>query len=154
MIDKSALENFINKKLEGTDLFLVDISVSEGNIVKVELDSDTSVDIDECVKLTREIESEFDRDKEDYELEVGSVGITSPLKMKRQYTKYVGKEMELVTKDGKKLKGMLKAADPETFVIESEEKVKAEGSKRPVVEKVDHTFGYGDVKQIKYLLKF
>ena len=78
MIDKTALAAFIEERLEGSDLFLVDLSISGQNEIRVEIDSDTSVDIDRCVDLTREIESAFDRDVEDYELEVGSSGLTTP----------------------------------------------------------------------------
>lgn len=154
MIDKQALTEFIEKSLEGTDLYLVDVEVAAGNTIKVEVDSDNAVDIDECVALTRKIEGEFDRDKEDYELEVGSAGITSPFKVKRQYEKNIGKEVEVLTKDGKKLTGLLRSADDNDFTIVCDEKVKKEGIKKPVIEKVEHTFGYGDVKYTKYLLKF
>ena len=58
--------------MEGTDLFLVDVRISKDNNIVVEIDSDTSVDIDECIRLNRLVESEFDRDEEDYELEIGS----------------------------------------------------------------------------------
>lgn len=154
MIDKTALAAFIEKQLEGTDLYLVELEIGSGNEIRVEIDSDTSVDIDRCVSLTREIEDEFDRDVEDYELEVGSSGITSPFKVVRQYIKNIGHDVEVLTKDGKKLKGMLKSADESGFTIVTEEKVKSEGARRPVVEKVEHTFPYGDVKYTKYLLQF
>lgn len=154
MIDKTALAAFIERQLEGTDLYLVELEISSGNEIKVEIDSDTSVDIDSCIKLTREIEAEFDRDVEDYELEVGSSGLTSPFKIPRQYVKNIGHEVELLTKDGKKMKGLLKGADDNGFTIISEEKVKPKGAKKPVVEKVERTFPYGDVKYTKYLLQF
>ena len=56
MIDKTALKAFVEKQLEGTDLFLVGIDISPDNDITVEIDSDTSVDIDRCVGLTKEIE--------------------------------------------------------------------------------------------------
>ena len=154
MIDKTALTTFIESQLEGTGLYLVDLTVSPANEIKVEVDSDTSVDIDECVALTRKIEQEFDRDKEDYELEVGSAGLTSPFKVRRQYEKNIGHEVEVLSADGKKYKGLLREAGDDSFTIVCEEKVKPEGAKRPVIEKVEHTFGYGDVKYTKYLLQF
>lgn len=154
MIDKTVLTEFIEKQLEGTDLFLVDLTISGDNEIKVEIDSDTSVDIDRCVELTREIEDAFNRDDEDYELEVGSSGLTTPFKVKRQYDKNIGNDVEVLAKDGKKYKGMLRSAADDSFTIVSEEKVKPEGAKRPVVEKVERTFDYGEVKYTKYLLQF
>ncbi len=154
MIDKTELSSFIEKQLEGTDLYLVELLVSPSNEIKVEIDSDSSVDIDECIALTRAIEEAFDRDVEDYELEVGSAGLTSPFKVVRQYRKNLGNEVEVLAADDKKYKGMLKEAGPESFTVVCEEKVKPEGAKRPVLEKVERTFGYGDVKYTKYLLQF
>ena len=154
MIDSKEIRNFVEKELEGTDLFLVDVKVKPENLIEVEIDSDGPVSIEECEKLTRAIESEFDRDKEDYTLEVGSAGITSPFKVKRQYLKYSGREVEVVLKDGKKLTGVLKSANDEGFTVVSMEKVKKPEAKRPVMEEVERTLGYDDVKQTKYILKF
>lgn len=154
MIDKVALTEFIESQLQDTDLYLVEVTVSPSNEICVEIDSDGSVDIDECVRLTHAIEEAFDREEEDYELEVGSAGLTSPFKVLRQYQKYLGQEVEVLACDGKKYKGMLREANPDNFTIVSEEKVKAEGAKRPSLEKVERTFPYGDVKYTKYLLQF
>lgn len=105
MIDKTALTAFIEGRLENTDLYLVDVEVTPANEIRVEIDSDASVDIDRCVELTREIEQEFDRDVEDYELEVGSAGLTSPFKVLRQYEKNIGNEVEVLAADGRKYRG-------------------------------------------------
>lgn len=154
MIDKKSLNDFIEERLEGSDLFLVDLRVTPANEITVEIDSDGSIDIDRCVELTREIHDAFPTDEEDYELEVGSAGLTSPLKVPRQYLKYIGEDVEVLTSDGRKLRGVLKSADGSGFTIEIEEKVKKEGAKRPVIEKADVTFPYTGVKYTKYLLQF
>ncbi|MCH5236512.1 MAG: ribosome assembly cofactor RimP [Muribaculaceae bacterium] len=154
MIDRQALKEFVENKLEGSDKFLVDLKVSNDNNIEVEIDSDNPLSIDECEALSRLIESEFDRDKEDYTLEVGSAGLTSPLKVPRQFRKYIGREIETVTNDGRKLSGLLKSADDNGFTVTVREKIKKEGMKRPVMEEVDYSFSYGEVKQTKYLLKF
>ena len=154
MLNATEIRIFVEKALEGSDLFLVDVKVKPDNLIEVEIDSDSPISIEQCEKLTREIESEFDRDKEDYTLEVGSAGITSPFKVKRQYLKNVGKEVEVVLKDGKKLTGVLKSANDQNFTVVTKEKVKKPEAKRPVIEEVEHTLGYDDVKQTKYILKF
>lgn len=154
MIDQTLLRNFIEKELDGTDYFLVDVKVKPGNEISVEIDSDNPVDIEECERLTRAIEAEFNRDEEDYTLEVGSAGLTSPFKVKRQYEKYIGREVEVLPKDGKKVSGILKKVDNEDFTVIVSEKVKKAESKRPVIEDVDHIFRYDEIKYTKYLLKF
>lgn len=154
MIDSQKLTDTVMKAIEGTDLFLVDLRVSPANEIVVEIDSPEGVDIDTCAAITRRIEQEFDRDVEDYELEVGSAGLTSPFKVLRQYEKNIGNEVEVLAADGRKYRGMLREAGPETFTVVCEEKRKPEGAKRPVVEKVERIFAYGDVKYTKYLLQF
>lgn len=154
MLEATEIRNFLEKHLEGSDLFLVDVKVKPDNFIEVEIDSDSPISIEECERLSHVIESEFDRDIEDYTLEVGSAGITSPFKVKRQYFKYIGQEVEVVLKDGKKLSGVLKDANEDNFTVVTKEKVKKPDAKRPVIEEVPHTLGYDEVKQTKYLLKF
>ena len=153
-MEAKEIREFVEKALDGSDLFLVDLKVKPDNLIEIEIDSDSPVSIEDCEKLTRAIEAEFDRDKEDYTLEVGSAGLTSPLKVVRQYRKYIGQEVEVVTKEGKKLIGMLKNVTDNDFTIVSKEKVKKPEAKRPVIEDVEHTLAYNDVKQTKYVLKF
>lgn len=154
MIDKQNLKDFIEGRLSGTEYFLVDLTVSGDNVVRVEIDSTDSVDIDRCVALSRAIEEAFPRDDEDYELEVGSAGLTSPFKVPAQYRKNLGNKVEVVTRDGRKLHGVLTAADDTSFAVETMVKVRREGVKKPVEEARSETFGYGDVKSVRYELEF
>lgn len=154
MIDKKELEAFVEKQLEGTEYFLTDLKVSATNEITVEIDSMIPGDIDECVKLTRAIEAAFDRDVEDYELEVGTAGLTSPLKVKRQYEKYIGQDLEVLTKDGKKLHGLLRSVNEDGIELAIEQKVKKEGAKRPVIETSRLDIPFSDIKKAVYDLKF
>ena len=137
------------------DLFLVDVAISADNHIVVEIDSyEGSVSIDNCVAITRAVEQAFDRDKEDYELEVGSAGLTSPLKVKAQYVKNIGNDVEVLTTQGAKLKGVLSEVGDDTFTIKVAKKVKPEGAKRPVVVEEDVTIKYSEIKYTKYLIQF
>lgn len=154
MIDKEALKKFVESRLENTPFFLTDLRVSPANEIVVEIDSDDSVDIDFCMELTRAIEAEFSRDDEDYELEVGSAGLTSPLKTRRQYLKYIGEELDVLTTDGRKLRGVLREAGDDTFTLSVTAKEKPEGAKRPVLVEKDVIIPYAQVKKAVYVLKF
>lgn len=154
MIDKTALAEFIQGKLADTPYFLVDLKVSPENEIVVEIDSPENVDIDDCIRLTRDIEEAFPRDDEDYSLEVGSAGITSPLKVLPQYIKNLGNEVEVLTADGKKLKGVLDEADEAGFTLGVETKVKVEGKKRPEIQTIPQHFTYPQVKKVTPVLKF
>lgn len=154
MIDKKALSEFIEDKLKDTDYFLVEVKVSKDNEIKVEIDSMGSADIDFCIGLSRQIEEAFSRDKEDYELEVGSAGLTAPFKVKQQFIKNIGNEVEVLAKTGKKYTGELLEVNENDFKILTIVKVKEEGKKKAVDTPTEMSFTYGDVNSVKYLLKF
>lgn len=155
MIDKQLLTETVQNALEGTDAFLVDVRVNPANEIVVEIDSSTGVDIDTCAALTRRIEEVFDRDVEDYQLEVGSAGLTAPFKVRGQYEKNLGNEIEILTADGRKLRGTLvEVAEDGAFTVEIPVKVKKEGQKRPVVEMQPHTFMPDQCKSVKYVINF
>lgn len=154
MIDKKELQAFVESQLKDTDYFLTDIKITPSNEITVEIDSLTPGDIEECVKLTKAIENAFDRDVEDYELEVGTAGLTSPLKVKRQYEKYLGQDLEVLTSDGRKLHGLLRKVDDNGIILAIEQKVKKEGVKKPVIESIDIDLPFTNIKKAVYDLKF
>lgn len=154
MAEKEIVKKLVDEKLKGSDDYLVDVSISPDNSISVEIDNDHGVSIDDCVALSRFIEAYLDREKEDFELEVGSSGITSPFKIVRQYIKNVGNEVEMLLKNGIKLTGILKAADDDAVVITVEKKVKSEESKRKITVEEDQTYSYDEIKYTKYLIRF
>lgn len=83
------------------ELFLIDFSVSADNRIKVILDGDKGVSLQDCVAISRAIEHNLDREEEDFSLEVASAGATEPLTIPRQYTKNVGRFLEVATAEGK-----------------------------------------------------
>ncbi len=153
MIDRKLVEEIVLAKLAETDCFLVDVSVSPTNVIVVEIDNETGVDIDFCVELSRHIEAQLNRDVEDFELEVGSAGLTSPFKVLAQYRKNLGKEVELLSKDGRKLSGILSQADESQFAVDVTKIVKLEGAKRKTPQTETLVFGYGDVKYVRAVIK-
>ena len=153
MIDKTALEQVIIEALEGSKLYLVTLQVSKDNVIDIALDSDEDITIDDCVAVNNAVHAAFDRDDEDYELTVGSYGITSPLLLPRQYLKNVGYEVEVLTCDGRKLKGVLAAADDEGFTLSMTVKRKLEGKKRPELVEEQERFKYSDIKYTKNIIK-
>ena len=154
MIDKEALQRFVESRLEGTDYFLVDLSVSPANEIKVEIDSMGPIDIDYCVELSREIEEAFPRDSEDYELEVGSAGLTSPFKVRRQYEKHIGRDIEVRTKKGEIVRGTLRRVEEGGIALDTRVKVRPEGAKRPVEQTVSREIPFDEIREASYLLVF
>ncbi len=154
MIDKNVVKKLVDEWLEGKEYFLVDIQVSADDRIVVEIDHADGVWVDDCAELSRYIEDHLSRDEEDYELEVGSTGLGHPFKVPQQYVNNIGNEVEVLTAEGKKVKGMLKAVDGTRFTVSVTEKVKVEGKKRPVKMDVDHDYDMNEVKYTKYIISF
>ena len=154
MIDKNVVRNLVEEWLQDKEYFLVDVEISPDDRIVVEIDHADGVWIEDCVELSRYIEDRLDRDEEDYELEVGSAGLGQPFKVPQQYVNFIGKNVEVLDGDGKKVKGVLKSVDGNDFTVTVAEKVKQEGKKRPVLTDVDHTYQMDKVKYTKYLISF
>lgn len=154
MIDKSNVKATVEEWLEGKEYFLVDISVDNQNRIVVEIDHKEGVWIEDCCELSRFIESKFDREEEDYELEVGSAGIGQPFKVVQQYINNIGNDIEFLTADGRKMEGVLTSADDNGFVVTVSQKQKVEGKKRPQIVETEMPFGYNEVKWVKAVIDF
>lgn len=154
MIDKLQIQDIAEDFLLNSDIFLVDVAIRPGNIIIIEIDSQEGVSIEDCIALSKHIESKLDRDVEDFELEVGSAGVTSPFKITRQYEVNIGNEVEVLTKGGQKLTGILKNCDDTTFVVTITKMEKPEGAKRKIAVEEDLSFKYDEVKYTKYLIRF
>ncbi len=154
MLDLDKIRAVAEENLAGGELFVVEVKSSPANVVEVLIDSDGSVAIEDCVALSRAINDRFDRDEEDYELTVASAGIGQPLKIFRQYSKLVGKSVEVVLKNGTKIIAELRDATPETITLVYPEQVAVEGKKRKeTVERVKE-YPLEEVKWTKEYLDF
>lgn len=154
MIDKNIITRLAQEYLAPSDNYLVDVEINPGNVIVVEIDNDNGVCVNDCVALSRFIEEHLDRDAEDFELEVGSAGVTSAFKVLRQYQKNIGNEVEVLLKDGKKLAGVLKSADENGIVLTVAKQVKPEGAKRKVTIEEDQPYKFDEIKYTKYLIRF
>lgn len=154
MIDKNVVKKLVEEWLQDKEYFLVSIEISPDDRIVVEIDHADGVWIEDCVALSKYIEDHLNRDEEDYELEVGSAGLGQPFKVPQQYINFIGKAVEVLDADGKKVKGILKAVEGNDFTVGVEEKVKVEGKKRPVKQEVDHVYQMDKVKYTKYIISF
>lgn len=154
MIERQQVIDLTNEWLADKEYFLVDVVISKDDKITVEIDHAEGVWIEDCAELSRHIENGLSRETDDYELEVGSAGLGQPFKVLQQYLNHIGLEVEVLTKDGKKLKGILKEASADEFAITVSKKEKKEGAKRPVLVEEDMHFAYDSVKYTKYIINF
>lgn len=157
MIDVNEVHAVVQEYIDSQEdkgFFLVHTEVRGANEILVEIDHDSApIDIDTIVSLTRWVEDKMDREKEDFELTVASAGLTSPLRLPRQYRKYVGEEMIVLLKGGIKEQGILTSADEERFTLEVTRMVKPEGERRKKSVQEVMTIPYSEVKSAVYDLK-
>ena len=154
MINKETVQTLTEEWLKDNDYFLVDINFAADDRIVIEIDHADGVWIDDCAELSRFLQERLGEELGDYELEVGSAGLGQPFKVAQQYVNHVGDTIEVLTLDGKKMQGVLKAVDGDSFTVTVQEKQKQEGKKRPVLVDVDKTFLMDGVKYAKYLLAF
>jgi ribosome maturation factor RimP len=154
MIKKETIIDLVNKHFEGTDKFLVDVKVLKGSVIEIYVDAPNHILIADCVELSRFVEGNLDREKEDFELQVSSPGATEGFKVVSQYKKYIGTKVKVITKEGAKHEGILMSANDNEFVIEKtrrEKKVVGKGN-HTVVENI--TLTYNQTKETKSVLPF
>jgi ribosome maturation factor RimP len=156
MIDKNVVTKAVDEWLQKGDYYLVDVEMTPDDRIVIEIDHADGVWIEDCADLSRHLQETLGEELGDYELEVGSAGIGQPFKVAQQYRNHIGKEVEVLQKNGQKKQGILKevSEDGQQFTITTKEKQQVEGKKRPVLMDVDKTFDINDIKYCKYLLAF
>lgn len=150
MINKKQIEALLAQALEKMpqeELFAVSVSVSPKNEVKVYIDGMKGVGIDTCVEVSRFIEKNLDREAEDFELTVSSAGLDQPFRVPAQYVKNIGREVKVLTGEGKTVKGLILSADEKGFRLK-------ESPKKKEVEPVEHAFEYAQVKETRIVISF
>lgn len=160
MITEGIVKKLVEARIEGTELFIVDISVAPGNKINVLIDGMNGVGINDCVDVSRGVEHNLDREEEDFELEVSSAGLDTPFSVLQQYLKNIGREVKVYTCDGRKHEGVLTEANEEYIVITYDEKVRLEGrKKKELVTRVEkYYFEHEDeevkIKNTKVIISF
>ncbi len=138
--------------LEQSGMFLVDLSIRSDNRIKVLIDNEKGIKMDECVKVSKYLESELDRDGEDFELEVSSPGVGSPLKVFQQYVQNIGREVTVVTNDNENYTGELITADEEFIIVRISGRVKSDKKKVKQIE--DKKISFDEIQSTKVIIKF
>lgn len=118
MIEKGIIESHLQDILQGTEVFLVDVKVDKSNRIRVHVDKNEGISIDDCAGISRALEGKMDRDREDFSLEVSSPGLESPFRVPQQYVKNTGKPVKVETIDGRTLTGVLRTVDKNGIKLE------------------------------------
>jgi ribosome maturation factor RimP len=159
MINKEKIREILGSEMESEGIIFVDIQVHPGNKIHLVIDSTAGISIDQCVKYTKLFENSFDRETEDYELEVSSYGIGEPFILPLHFKKNLGKMVEVFRKKGKTLAGILKGYDfkdekLEYIQILVKQKVQLEGKKRKTEIEEELRISADEIQKTRLLLVF
>ena len=152
MITEQNIQSLIDEKLANSDVFLVECRVKTDNKIRVFIDSERGITIDDCVALSRHIEGNLDRDKEDFALDVSSAGLDLPLRIPRQFEKNVGRTVHVVMNDGTEINGKIIEATNENFTVLPEIKKKKKNAESEQPQPV--SINYSNQKNTKIVLTF
>ena len=153
-MNQTAVKDIVDEALAlNESLYLIELSISVNNKVQVVVDGDNGVSLSECMRISRVINDNFDREVEDFSLEVTTPDIAHPLKVKRQYLKNLNRILKVKTAE-EELEGTLVSADEETIVLQwKAREPKLVGKGKVTVDKVV-TLEYNEIKEAKVKILF
>ena len=139
---------------ENESIFLIDLSFLEGSKIMIELDGDSGINLKECMRISRHINDNLDREEEDYSLEVTSVDISKPLKVPRQYQKNIGRILSIKTTDGDKIEGTVVSADLNEVSLKWKAREPKPIGKGKVTVNKEAVIDYNSIKEAKVKIIF
>ena len=139
---------------EREHLFLIDLSINDANKISVVLDGDFGVNLQDCIDVSRAIENNLDREEQDFSIEVASAGVSSPLKLVRQFKKNIGRTLKVKTIASEEVEAKLTSADDEKITLEwqAREPKKIGKGKETVEKKLE--LPYENIKEAIVIISF
>ncbi len=139
---------------ERQDLFLIDFDVLTDNTIKVTIDGDKGVLVEDCMLVSRAIEHNLDREEQDFSLEVTSAGAAAPLNHLRQYKKNIGRTLNVKAVDNKTFEATLIAVDDEAIILQWKAREPKPIGKGKVTVQKEQKLLYNDIIEAKVKIKF
>lgn len=155
-MDKKRVKALLDEALElNKELFLVYFDINDANQISVIIDGDKGVNVNECIRISKSIDNSFDREEEDFSIEVSSFDVSHSLSLPRQFIKNIGRKLKVKTTDNDKYEGtLLSFSDDNKFVLQWKERVpKTLGKGKMTVEK-QQELSIDDVKEAKVVIIF
>ena len=154
-MDKEKIINLLNIALEeNSALFLIELKFLADNKIYVEVDGDNGVSLQECIRISRGIEHNLDREEEDFSLEVTTPDISNPLKVKRQYKKNINRTLEVKLKDNAKIQGVLKNVQEDYIALEWKTREPKTIGKGKLTVVKNTTIPFSDIREAKVKIIF
>jgi len=153
MIRREKIEKLVNQVIKD-GFFVVDIKISTANKIMVLIDAFEGSNVKDCIEISRFIESNLDRDEEDFELEVSTPGLGKALKVSEQYIKNIGRNVTVQPKEGKEITGELISFEDGNLEVKEEKMIKPEGKKKKEKVEIIHKYNISDINSTKVVVSF
>ena len=151
---KETVKDLLGAALEErSDLFLIEFTISPDNHIKIVIDGDSGVLVEDCMFVSRAIEHNIDREEHDFSLEVMSAGAASPLVNKRQYKKNLNRDLKVKTAS-EKFEGTLAKATETDITLEWKVREPKPVGKGKVTVTKQANIAYEDIVEAKVMIKF
>lgn len=151
---RNEVVQLLNEALDkNPSLFLIDLEITADNQIRVTLDGDTGVKVEDCIAISRAIEHNLDEEL-DFSIDVMSCGASEPLTMQRQYVKNVGRNVLVKTDKGEQIEATLTAADKENITLNWKAREPKPVGKGKVTVKKEAVIPYNEIVQTKVMIKF
>ncbi len=148
-MEKKQIMQAVEGAVAARGCFIVDVTVSGDNDIELIIEKDCGdVELEDCESVNDAFLEAFDKDAEDYSLTVSSAGLDRPFKVLRQYTKAIGSQVEVLLKGGRKLVGVLTAADDEGICLRHSQKEAVEGRKRKELVEREERLTAGEINSV------
>ncbi len=153
-MDQIKVKNLVDEALAVNEsLYLIDLVISENNKIQVTVDGDNGVPLSECIRISRNVNDNFDREIEDFSLEVSTPDIAHPLKVKRQYIKNINRILKVKTSE-EEFEGTLATVDEDKIVLNWKAREPKPIGKGKVTVQKTATINYKDIKEAKVKIVF
>ena len=135
-------------------MFLIGFSIIGNNQIRVIIDGDNGVTVNDCIAVSREIEHNLDRDEIDFSLDVASAGVSEPLVEIRQYSKNIGRNLKVITSEKEVIEGKLADANDDNITLQWKAREPKPIGKGKVTVSKEAVLPYKDIVEAKVMIKF
>lgn len=154
-MDKEKIKNLVDIVIaENSELFLIDLQFLPENKIYVEIDGDKGVSLNECIRVSRGVEQNLDREEEDFSLEVTTPDVAQPIKVGRQYLKNINRVLTVKLKNNTKLEGILKNVSSESIDLEWKSREPKPIGKGKITVVKTTTVSFKDIAEAKVKIIF
>lgn len=153
-MNQTVIKDLVDEALAlNESLYLIELSISVNDKIKVVVDGDNGVPLSECIRISRNIDANLDRESEDFSLEVTTPDIAHPLKVKRQYIKNLNRILKVKT-ETEEFEGTLSDADDEKIVLQWKAREPKEIGKGKVTVQKTVTIAHTDIIEARVKIVF